>query len=362
MLRYFTAGESHGKCLVAILEGMVAGLDINENEINKDLARRQKGYGRGKRMDIETDVVEILSGVRKGQTIGSPISLLIKNKDFKIDELPAVVKPRPGHADLDGLIKYNRQDARDILERSSARETASRVAVGSIVRQFLSQAGITISSHVVSIGSVDVEKECDYTNLQVSLDSELNCSCEKAEKKMKQEIDKAIEQGSSVGGVFEVVVCGVPIGLGSHVQWDRKLDAKLAFAMMSIQAIKGVEIGSAFENARHFGHEVHDEIAYDERLGYYHKSNRAGGIEGGMSNGEPIIIRAAMKPIPTLKQGLKTVDIRNKKEAKAEVERSDYCAVPAASVVGEAVIAIEIANAFLEKFGGDSISEVLGRL
>ncbi|MBU0650814.1 chorismate synthase [bacterium] len=363
MLRFFTAGESHGKCLVGILEGMVAGLKIDVEKINFDLARRQKGYGRGGRMQIEEDKVEILSGLRKGETIGSPIALSIVNKDFKIDKLAPVYNVRPGHADLAGVIKYARQDARDILERSSARETAMRVAIGSIAKQFLAHAGIDVVSHVIGIGQCVVDEPARYDEIkEFADDSEVRCCDKDAETDMKNEIDTAKENGTTVGGVFEVVVHGVPVGLGSYAQWDRKLNARLAYAVMGIQAIKGVEVGPAFDNSRKFGHEVHDEIMYDKSRGYYRLTNNAGGIEGGMSNGEDIVIRAAMKPIPTLINGLKTVNIQNKSEVKAGVERSDYCAVPAASVVGEAVVAVEIANALLEKFGGDSLGELLGRL
>jgi chorismate synthase len=362
MLRYLTAGESHGKCLTAILEGMPAGLKIDEAKINNELARRQKGYGRGGRMAIEKDTADILSGLRNGETIGSPIAVLIKNNDFLIDELPELLNVRPGHADLAGILKYKRQDARDILERSSARETAVRVAVGAIVKQFLAEIGIQIISHVVSIGNVQIDSNVTFEQALESEKSEVRCVDKEAEQEMINAIDSAKELGSSLGGIFEVIVHGHPVGLGSYVQWDRKLNAKLAYAIMGIQAIKGIEIGSAFENSGKYGHETHDEIVYDEQTGYSHKTNNAGGIEGGMSNGEDIIVRGAMKPIPTLTNGLNTVNIKTKETVKASAERSDVCAVPAACVVAEAVVAIEIANAFLEKFGGDSIEEIKSRI
>ena len=351
-LKFMTAGESHGSQLTAILEGIPAGVKINLEAINKDLFRRQQGYGRGGRMKIESDKVEIVSGVRFGETIGSPITLIVKNRDFENwrDRMAAFGKPtgdkvtavRPGHADLNGVIKYNRNDARDILERSSARETTMRVAVGGVCKEFLKACGIDIKSKVTIIGGI-----------KNNLESDIN-------EDIKSKIDDAKKNGDTLGGIFEVSIKGVPIGLGSHIQWDRKLDAKLAMAMMSIQAIKGVEIGAGFECANLFGSQVHDEIFYDSDSNkIYRKTNRAGGIEGGMSNGEDIIIRAVMKPIPTLMTPLKTIDLTTKQQVLASKERSDTCAVEAAAVVGEAMAAFVIAQAVINKFGGDSLPDIL---
>ena len=339
-LRFMTAGESHGSTLTAILEGIPAGVKINLDSINNDLFRRQQGYGRGGRMKIESDKVEIVSGVRFGETIGSPITLLVKNRDWENwqkkmsvfgepfgDKVTAV---RPGHADLVGVIKYDRNDARDILERSSARETTMRVAIGGICKEFLRACNIEISSRVENY------------------------------EELKKKIDEAKSKGDTVGGIFEVTIKGVPIGLGSHIQWDQKLDAKIAMAMMSIQAIKGVEIGAGFKCADLFGSQVHDEIFYnDSTKKIYRKTNRAGGIEGGMSNGEDIIVRAVMKPIPTLMTPLKTIDLATKQQVSASKERSDTCAVEAAAVVGEAMMAFVIAQAMINKFGGDSLNDIL---
>ena len=379
MLRYLTAGESHGPQLTAIVEGMPAGLEISEDAINADLARRQCGYGRGGRMLIEKDTVEILSGVRWGETIGSPVTLGVKNRDWvnwqekmspdgrHRDDKIRVTRSRPGHADLAGVMKYGQRDVRNILERSSARETAVRVAVGSMAKSLLGRFGITVCGFVVELGGITAQRP----NLPIAalqalvVKSELFTWDVNSEPEMKKLIDRAKDEGDTVGGVVEVVVAGVPAGLGSHVQWDRKLDARLAMAVMSIQAIKGVEIGIGFESARNPGSRVHDEIYYEssrilqgEATGFYRKTNNAGGIEGGISNGEDIVVRAAMKPIPTLYKPLRSVDIITKVPFEAAVERSDVCAVPAASVVAEAVVAIEIANAFLEKFGGDSVAEI----
>ncbi len=338
MLRYLTAGESHGKCLVAILEGMVSGLGLGKSFINKELTRRQMGFGRGDRMKIEKDTVEILSGIRKGQTIGSPIALMVKNKDFGIDSLPAVTSARPGHADLAGAIKYNCTDIRDILERSSARETAARVAVGAICKLLLAEFDINIKSRVLEIGGVGAN---NYSPLHIT-----------------ERIASARKKGDTVGGIFEVVANGVVPGLGSFSQADRRLNARLAAGLLSIQAIKGVEVGLGFEAAKLFGSEVHDAIYYDNARGFYRKTNNAGGIEGGLSNGQPIVLRCAMKPISTLMNPLPSVNIRTKRPTKAAVERSDTCAVYSAGVVGEAVVAFELANAILEKFGGDSLGEI----
>ena len=378
MLRYLTAGESHGPQLTAIVEGMPAGLELTEDTINADLARRQGGYGRGGRMLIEKDVVEILSGVRWGETIGSPVTLCVKNRDWANwqekmsphgrhrDDTIRVTRSRPGHADLPGAMKYGHHDVRNILERSSARETAVRVAVGSLAKSLLGRFDITVSGFVTELGGIPAKRPTlPLASLrEIAAKSELFTWDDDAVPAMKALVDRAKEEGDTVGGVVEVVVAGVPAGLGSHVQWDRKLDARLAMAVMSIQAIKAVEIGIGFESARNPGSRVHDEIYFDSSrilhgaaTGYFRKTNHAGGIEGGISNGEEIIVRAAMKPIPTLYKPLRSVDIETKEPFEAAVERSDVCAVPAASVVAEAVVAIEVANAFLEKFGGDSVGE-----
>jgi len=359
-LRYFTAGESHGQCLVGVLEGLPAGLKLDLDAVNRDLARRQKGYGRGGRMKIETDTAEAVSGMRLGETIGSPLTLMVKNRDFKINDLPAVTKPRPGHADLAGVIKYDRQDARDILERSSARETTVRVAIGGVCKQLLAHVGIDIVGHIVQLGPVTAKTD-GYTFQQVrerSEASEVRCVDADAEKKMIDAIDEAKSQGDTLGGVFEIIAIGCPIGLGSHVQWDRKLDADIARALMSIQAIKGVETGLGFEAGRRFGSQVHDEILPAKEGLLSRASNNAGGFEGGMTNGQPVVVRAAMKPLSTLMKPMRSVDIKTQEEVKATVERSDVCATPAAAVIGEAVVAFELARAVLEKFGGDSLTEL----
>ncbi len=372
MLRYLTAGESHGPRLTAIIEGLPAGIELTAERINVDLARRQQGYGRGGRMKIETDRVEILSGVRWGETLGSPVTLSIVNRDWEnwcekmspesafVDDSIRVTCPRPGHADLTGAIKYNVRDARNILERSSARETAARVAVGAVAKEFLRPFGISITAFVSELGGIKAKRPDVPVSELVSRAalSELFTYDKQAEAAMKLHIDTMKASGDSVGGVVEVVVSGAPPGLGSHVQWDRKLDARLAMALMSIQAIKGVEVGIGFAAAASPGSRVQDEISYDPAAKkFMRRTNRAGGIEGGMSNGEEIILRAAMKPIPTLYSPLKTVDMDTKAQVEASVERSDVCAVPAASVVAEAVVAFEIASAFMEKFGGDSVTE-----
>jgi len=379
MLRYLTAGESHGPQLTAIIEGMPSGVPLLVEDVNHELARRQQGYGRGDRMKIEKDQVEFLSGVRWGETLASPVTLVVKNRDwenwnqkmsplpeFRNDEL-AVTRPRPGHADLSGALKYNHSDVRNILERSSARETAVRVAVGAVAKAFLRVFDIKVGGVVREVGGVIASvPDLAFDEIwRTAAQSPLFCCDAAAEQKMKQAIDTAKSGGDTLGGVVEVQVVGVPPGLGSYVQWDRKLDARLAMALMSIQAIKGVEVGIGFETARRPGSRVHDEIFWDTgRLehgsasAYYRKDNNAGGIEGGMSNGEPIVLRAAMKPIPTLYKPLRSVDMRTHEPFEAAVERSDTCAVPAALVVAEAVVAIEIANAFLEKFGGDSVCEI----
>jgi len=367
MLYFKTAGESHGKCLIAMVEGVPAGMFIDEEVINKEMKRRQGGLGRGGRMQIEDDRVEILSGVRKNITLGGPICLMIKNSDYKINELPPVTRPRPGHADLAGAVKYNQKDARNILERSSARETAARVAAGALVKILLSHFGIDVFGFVKGIGGINSDKIIkDMEVAKKNRDSSpIYCVDRDIETKIVEKIKETSEKGDSLGGIVEVVAYGLPIGLGSHTQWDLRLDARLACILMSIQAIKGVEIGMGCDVSNKFGSEVHDEIFYEKpamnkslTAGFKRQTNNAGGIEGGISNGEPIVARAYMKPIPTLKKSLRSVDLLTKEPIAATYERSDVCAVPAASVVCEAMVAFEIARAFLEKFGGDSIDEV----
>ena len=370
--RFLTAGESHGQCLTAIVEGIPAGLKINLDEMNKDMAPRQQGFGRGGRMKIETDRAEFLSGVRFGETMGDPVTIKVANRDWQnwTDRMSVmgeefgdkVTAVRPGHADLTGVLKYDRNDARDILERASARETATRVAVGGLCKQFLKACGIEVVSHVVKIGGIGVdESKIDYAKIGTG-DSELNCYDPEAEEKMKERILSAMQEGDTLGGVFEVIVRGVPLGLGSHIQWDKRLDGKLAWAMMGIQAIKGVEIGAGFQCGELPGSEIHDEMFYDENKKVYRKTNRAGGLEGGMSNGEDIVIRACMKPIPTLMKPLHSIDIGSETEVLACKERSDVCAVSAASVVGEAMAAIVIAEAVTDKFGNDAMVDVLSAM
>ena len=341
-IKFNSAGESHGKQLICIVEGLPAGLKVSSEIINADLKRRQEGYGRGGRMKIESDKIIFASGIRFGETLGSPITLIVENRDWEnwTEKMSAegfpygekVTNARPGHADLTGALKYNRADIRDILERSSARETTMRVAAGALCKIFLKECGIEISSKVLG------------------------------EEKIKSRIDDAKSRGDTVGGIFEVTVTGAPLGLGSYIQWDKKLDAKFAAAFMSIQAIKGVEIGDGFSNANKFGSEVHDEIFVNADKKIFRKTNRAGGIEGGMSNGEPIIIRAAMKPIPTLMKPLQTIDISTKLPVTASKERSDTCAIWAAAVVGEAMAAIVIADAIIDKFGSDALCDTLQNL
>ncbi|MCX5657595.1 MAG: chorismate synthase, partial [Candidatus Omnitrophica bacterium] len=336
MLKYTTAGESHGKALLAILEGMPAGIKIDKGKIDLDLKRRQGGYGRGKRMDIERDRVEILSGVRKDITLGSPIALSIENKDYKIEGLPSVSCPRPGHADLAGALKYNTKDIRNILERASARETAGRVAAGAICKMLLGEFGIEIISHVIGIGKIKVETNGLYYSRIKPLaeKSELRCVDKSAEKKMIDEIDEAGEKGDTLGGVFEIAILGVPVGLGSFMQPDLRLDGRLARALMSIQSVKAVEIGNGLAASKSFGSDVHDAIYFDKnKKCFYRKTNNAGGIEGGLTNGESIIIRAFMKPISTLMSPMASVNVVTKKSEKAATERSDICVVPAAGVV-----------------------------
>lgn len=372
MLRYLNAGESHGKALLAVLEGVPSGLPLTAEFINHDLARRQKGYGRGGRMRVEQDRVEFYCGVRKGFTIGNPIGLMVANKDWEnwrevmasepgpMSTEKVVTHPRPGHADLVGAIKYGHADVRNVLEKASARETAIRVAIGAIAKALLAQFGVTIVSYTTEIGGVVAPPTADPREAYERAESsDVRCADAAAGAKMIEQIRTAKHRGDSLGGVFEVVALNVPIGLGTYAQWDRRLSARLAMAAMSIQAMKGVEIGMGFESARRFGSEVHDDIFYDKAAqSFIRKTNNAGGLEGGITNGQPIVIRVAMKPIATLYSPKQSVDIKTKEPFEATVERSDICTVPAAGVVGEAVIAFELANAFVEKFGGDTVDEM----
>ncbi|TFE03207.1 chorismate synthase [Jeotgalibacillus salarius] len=376
-MRYLTAGESHGPQLTTIIEGLPAGLEIKADDIDEHLARRQKGYGRGRRMQIETDRAQILSGVRHGKTLGSPIALVVENKDWthwtKImgaepltDEEEKevrrkITRPRPGHADLNGGMKYGHRDMRNVLERSSARETTVRVAAGALAQKILKDLGINIACHVREIGGVIAEEFKELTAAEIrdkSEQSEVRCVDPDASEKMKDAIDAAKKNGDSIGGVVEVVIENVPAGLGSYVHYDKKLDAKIAAAIMSINAFKGVEFGLGFEMARLPGSKVHDEIAWSEERGYYRKSNRLGGFEGGMTTGMPIVVKGVMKPIPTLYKPLESVDIDSKEPFSASIERSDSCAVPAAAVVAEAVVAWEIAAAICEKFDSDRFDQL----
>jgi chorismate synthase len=372
-MRYLTAGESHGKQLTTILEGIPAQMPLMKENINESLLRRQKGYGRGKRMQIEKDLVEITSGVRHGYTLGSPISLVIHNDDFKhwtdiMGEEPrddtaslrrVVTRPRPGHADLNGALKYGHRDMRNVLERSSARETAARVAAGAVAKTMLRHLGIEICGYVKEIGGIQAEENTSLTmkeRQKISEDSPVRTLDEKSGRLMMERIDLAKKNGDSLGGVTEVYVEGMPAGIGSYVHYDRKLDSRIAGAVVSINAYKGVEFGIGFEAARRNGSEVHDEISWNEENGYFRNSNRLGGFEGGMTTGMPIIVKGVMKPIPTLMKPLKSVDIETKEMFQASVERSDACAVPAAAVVMEHVVAFELAKALLEQFPHDRFS------
>jgi chorismate synthase len=384
MLRYLTAGESHGPCLTIVIDGVPAGFSIEIDRVNHDLWRRQQGYGRGGRMLIEKDTVEVRSGIRWGETLGSPIAVGIENRDWKNwakkmsakpedrDDKIAVTKPRPGHADLCGVLKYDRADVRDILERASARETVARTAVGSFAKQLLAPFGIRVMGYIRSIGGIVADLNgLGFEQIHArSEESPVRTADPVAEQKMIALIEECKKEGNTLGGIFEVVALGLPPGLGSHTQWDRKLDGRLAQALMSIQAMKGVEIGLGFEMARRRGSQVHDEIFFDPAkmvsegtprivpTGFYRGSNNSGGTEGGMTNGAPLVARVAMKPISTLMSPLQSVDLRSKQPTDASVERSDVCAAPAAAVVGESVVAFEVAKAFLEKFGGDSLKEI----
>lgn len=375
MLRFETAGESHGECLVATLTGLPAGVPVSSEFINRQLWRRQQGYGRGGRMKIETDRARIVAGVRHSQTIGSPIAVVIENKDWKNwtgilpvesqDAEPGkekpVQRPRPGHADLAGAIKYDFPEARYVLERASARETAARVAAGALARTFLKQFDIEILSHVVAVGPVRLERLAAWEEIAALAERDevlLGCVDAETEQRMKEAVDHAYRTGDTVGGIFEVVAHGVPAGLGSHITWDTRLDGRLAQAIVSIQAVKGVEIGFAEDGARSYGSTVQDTIHYEkEERRFYRGSNRAGGIEGGITNGQDVVIRGFLKPISTLRRPLESVDLPTRDPALAAYERSDVAVVPAAGVIGEAMVALVLAQAFLEKFGGDSLRE-----
>ena len=373
MLRYYTSGESHGEALVAFLSGMPAGLRLSQAFLDRELWRRQQGYGRGGRMKIETDKAHILSGVRHGATIGSPIAIMLENKDWKnwTEALPVeegdpakhkrVASPRPGHADLAGALKYNFSDARYVLERASARESAARVAIGAVAKLFLQKLGVDVLSHVVAVGSAAVNDEISWAQIQELHKKDevlLNCAVAADEQRMKEQVDAVLKTGDSVGGVFEVVAHGVPAGLGTYAQWDERLDALLAGAVMSLQAVKAVEIGSGISAAHSHGSAVHDEIGYSSDRGFTRARNNAGGIEGGVSNGQEIRVRGYIKPISTLRRPLQSVDFATREPVKAAYERSDVCVVPAAGVAAEAMVGLTLARCALEKFGGDSMEEV----
>jgi len=375
MLRFLTSGESHGESLIAILEGLPAGLEVNSSQIDAELGRRQKGYGRGKRMEIESDRVEFLSGLRGGRTLGSPLAMRIRNRDWenwqetmapegRIRDTRSVTSPRPGHADLAGGIKYGQKDFRNILERASARETAARVAVGAVLKRFLERCGVTVGGHVLSIGGSTPSK-AQFNGPREGTPAEtspVRCLDQSAEKEMIKLIDQAVTDGETLGGIFEIKVFDVPVGLGSHVHWDRRLDSDLASAVMSIPAIKGVQIGSGFRGAGLPGSAVHDAILHDKTRGFFRETNNAGGIEGGISNGETIVLSAAMKPIPTLMSPLGSVHFLSKRKVDAAVERSDVTAVPAACVIAESMVAFVLAKHMCDKFGGDTMDELLVNL
>lgn len=375
-LRFVTAGESHGQAIVAWLSGLPAGLTVDFEAINLDLRRRQLGYGRGGRQKIEKDVVDVLAGVRHGRTIGAPIALRLENREWQakwsqslpVEDFPGseefrkpLTAPRPGHADLAGSLKFNLHDARYVLERASARETAARTAAGGFAKTLLKNFGVQILSHVIAVGHARLDRPASWEEIQAvcaNLESPLRCVDPGIEAKMKAEVDAVLRAGNSVGGIFEVVAHNVPPGLGSHAQWDEKLDGRLAQAIMSIQAVKAVEVGSGVTNAQSYGAEVQDPIGYsDQRKRFVRPSNHAGGLEGGITNGEDVIVRGYLKPISTLRRPLGTADLAGKQSVEAAYERSDVCVVPAGGVAGEAMIALALADAFLEKFGGDSIEE-----
>jgi chorismate synthase len=377
MLRYFTAGESHGEALVAFLSGLPAGLKVDQAFLDRELRRRQQGYGRGGRMKIERDTAHILSGVRHGMTIGSPISIQLENRDWKNwqESLPVaegdparhkrVASPRPGHADLAGALKYNFPEARYVLERASARESAARVAIGALAKIFLRELGVEALSHVVAVGNVALQQDVPWEQIQALYNQEeilLNCADKETEQRMKGEVDKVLKTGDSLGGVFEVVAHGAPPGLGTYAQWDERLDGLLAGAVMSLQAVKAVEIGSGVTTAASPGSAVHDEIGYGKEAGFTaftRSRNNAGGIEGGVSNGQEIRVRGYLKPISTLRRPLQSVDFATRQPVSAAYERSDVCVVPAAGVAAEAMVALTLARCALEKFGGDSMGETL---
>jgi len=375
MLRFVTAGESHGQALVAWISGLPAGLRVDFDFVNAELHRRQLGYGRSGRQKIERDRADAVSGIRHGRTIGAPIALRIENRDWEnwekalpvedtpefLDAKRSLTAPRPGHADLAGALKFNLHDARYVLERASARESAARTAAGALAKLLLAEFGIHVLSHTVAVGPERLEREAVWEEIVAicaKLDSPLRCVEAATETKMKAAVDAALRAGDSVGGIFEVVAHGVPPGLGTHAQWDEKLDGRLAAALMSLQAVKAVEIGSGVHNAMAPGSTVQDEIGYDDaRRRFVRRSNRAGGIEGGMTNGEDVVLRGYLKPVSTLRRPLETADLETKKPVKAAYERSDVCVVPAAGVAAEAMVAFVLAQAFLEKFGGDSMGE-----
>jgi len=366
MIRWLTSGESHGKGLTTIIEGLPAGLLVDIELINYELSRRQKGYGRGKRMQIEKDRVEITSGVRYGKTIGSPVCLFISNKDYENwkdimeiehgKESSKVTAPRPGHADLAGFLKYGFSDIRNVIERASARESAARVAAGTLFKLLLKEFDIQIYSHTIAIGGITIHER--KRKIDEMDNTPMRCMDPEKEKEMVKRIDEARNKRDSLGGASEVIATGLCPGLGSYSHYDRRLDARIAHAMLSIPSVKGVEIGEAFENAKKFGSDVHDEIFYENEKGFYHKTNRAGGLEGGVSNGEDIVIHLAIKPIPTLGKPLHSVDIVTKSDRLAQKERADTCVVPAAGVIGEAMLAYVLSDAFCEKFGGDNLNDI----
>jgi chorismate synthase len=374
MLRFETAGESHGECLVATLTGLPAGIPISIDALNRELWRRQQGYGRGGRMKIESDHAHVVSGIRHSQTIGSPIAVIIENRDWKNwtevlpveggeeDKKKPVTRPRPGHADLAGVIKYNLPEARYVLERASARETTARVAVGALAKALLKEFGVTVLSHVIAIGDAQLGRAAAFEELvALSLRDEvfLGCVDAEAEQRMKARVDEAYKTGDTIGGVFEVVAHGLPPGLGSHITWDSRLDGRLAQAIVSMQAVKGVEVGFAAEGAASFGSKVQDTIHYDKSDRRFTRgANRAGGLEGGITNGEDVVVRGMLKPISTLRRPLESVDLTTREPALAAYERSDVCVVPAAGVIGEAMVSLVLASAMIEKFGGDSLGEM----
>ncbi len=375
MLRFETAGESHGECLLATLTGLPAGVPVSIDAVNHELWRRQQGYGRGGRMKIETDCAEIVAGVRHSKTIGSPVGIIIRNKDWQnwTEALPVedsegaedkkkpLTRPRPGHADLAGAIKYNFHDARYILERASARETTARVAVGALAKALLGEFGIEVRGHVIAVGRAHLGRDAAWDEIvALHQKSEILLSCvdAEAEQRMKAVVDEAYRTGDTAGGIFEIVAHNVPPGLGSHITWDTRLDGRLAQAIVSMQAVKGVEIGFAAEGAASFGSKVQDTIAYDREQRHFTRgANRAGGLEGGMTNGQDVLVRGLLKPISTLRKPLESVDLVTREPALAAYERSDVCVVPAAAVIGEAMVGLVLAQAFLEKFGGDSLTE-----